>query len=451
EDVGQWLWAHGRQPMELLAAARVFMLLGVTLALTAAAWFATRLIGVPAALLGFLLIASDPFHIALTRLLHLDGLVSSLMLLSLLAFLSYLHRGRRRLDLVISAIAAGAACLTKSPAIFLAPFATLLVLLELWSKSRAAGRLDRAALVWGVQSLLLWALLSLAVFVLLWPAMWVAPLNAVTQIVSDAARYSTEGHDSPLFFDGAVVDGDPGLHFYPITYLWRTTPPVLLGLLLAATLGPGAGRWLLPTELRIAGRLVLFVAFFTLFLSLPAKKFDRYLLPVYPPADLVAALGWLAAGRWLQARIPALTRSAVPAMAFLAVAGQAACAAPAYPYYLSYYNPFVGGTPRAPAVMMVGWGEGLDQVARTLDALPNAEQLRVVSEYERGPLSYLFRGKALSPRTGDNANPDYRIVYINEIQRLEDPRELAYLAGRTPVQVVRIQGLEYALLYRLRE
>jgi len=102
-------------PIELLTASRMFMVLGHTLVLALAYLYARRLIGPFPAFIAFLLIAFDPFHLALTRLLHLDGLLSNLMLLSLLAFLNFLLE-RRPLDLLVSAAAAGFSVLTKSPA-----------------------------------------------------------------------------------------------------------------------------------------------------------------------------------------------------------------------------------------------------------------------------------------------------------------------------------------------
>ena len=52
-----------------------------------------RLLGFWAALCGFVLMAFDPFHLAHSRLLHLDGLVSSFMLLAVIAFVSHLFDG----------------------------------------------------------------------------------------------------------------------------------------------------------------------------------------------------------------------------------------------------------------------------------------------------------------------------------------------------------------------
>ncbi len=45
------------------------------------------------------------------------------MLLSGLAYLSYLFAGRRRLELVVSAVAAALTVLTKTPGIFIVPLA----------------------------------------------------------------------------------------------------------------------------------------------------------------------------------------------------------------------------------------------------------------------------------------------------------------------------------------
>jgi hypothetical protein len=110
-----FLLSHGRSSLDLLVAGRTFVVLGIVAALVTAFLVAARLLGMFPALLAFLLIAFDPFSIGLSRVLHLDGLVSALMLLSILAFAGYLYLGRRKGYLLLSAAAAGLAWLTKSP------------------------------------------------------------------------------------------------------------------------------------------------------------------------------------------------------------------------------------------------------------------------------------------------------------------------------------------------
>ncbi len=80
------------------------MVIAIVIAVSLAYLSAVRLVGLLPALVGFLLLAFDPFLIALSRLLHVDGLVSALMLLSLLAWLNYLYNGRRFVDLLLSAV-----------------------------------------------------------------------------------------------------------------------------------------------------------------------------------------------------------------------------------------------------------------------------------------------------------------------------------------------------------
>jgi 4-amino-4-deoxy-L-arabinose transferase-like glycosyltransferase len=383
------------------------------------------------------------------------------MLLSLLAFLNYLHRGRRRRDLAISAVAAGLAWLTKVPAFFLIPFVGALMVFELWPRWRSRHRLRTEDVRRAARPLVAWGAVGLLVFVLAWPAMWVDPITSVRAIARDALGLARAGHmEAPLFFNGAIVQGDPGWHFYPITYLWRTTPIVLGGLAFAAlSFAIPRARLTGRAQRRAGAVLLVFAVLFTLGMTLGAKKFDRYLLPVYAPLDLVAAMGWLAAARWLTRRSHAVARAGAPVLLGVAIAGQAAMALPSFPYYFSYYNPLLGGTAKAPEVMMIGWGEGLDQTARYLNTMPNAEHLRVTTWFWNGPFSYFFKGQSvpgrLAPGTVGGSqwlSSDYGVVYINQRQRGRLPPELLdYVDSLTPVKVVRIQGLEYARVYDLRK
>ena len=76
----------------------------------------------------------------------------------------------------------------------------------------------------------------------------------------------------------------------------------------------------------------------------------------------------------------------------VAIAIQTIVALQTYPYYLSYFNPLMGGSQRAPQVLMIGWGEGLDRAARYLNDKPDADQLYVMSWYFPGCFSYFFKG-----------------------------------------------------------
>ncbi len=450
--------------LELLAAGRAMVVIGIVLALGLAYLAAVRLVGLLPALVGFLLIAFDPFLVALSRLLHLDGLVSTLMLLSLLAWLNYLLRGGRRRDLFLSAAAAGLSWLTKSPAFFLLLFIGLTCLIEAVRAWRIKRQVVWGALWQAARPALIWTATAALVFVLLWPAMWTDPLSALQQVFGGAASYASEGHDSITFFNGEIHQaGISDWRFYPISYFWRSTPAVLVGLLLLAAALILPGRFpSIREQRRTILYLALYVLFYTLFMTFGAKKFDRYLLPVFPALDLLAGMGWVAVLSPLLSRVrvgsPArfsVTRWAsigAGLLLLVVVLAQAFGTWRTHPYYLNYYNPLVGGSRKAPRVMMIGWGEGLDQAARYLNGKPGAEKLRVASWYPDGPFSYFFAGETLQRDFPDSPEElpkaDYVVLYSHQWQRQLPSQEfLEFFAAQTPEEVIYLNGLEYARIY----
>jgi 4-amino-4-deoxy-L-arabinose transferase-like glycosyltransferase len=461
DEIGDFLRERGYDPLELLVASRLNMVLAITGLLIAAFWTASRLLGFWPAMVGFFLIAVDPFHVALSRLLHVDGMSSTLMFLSILAYMCYLYRGGHVYDLVLSGAAAGLAWLTKTPSLFLIPFLGLVVLLTFLEKSWQQRQIAWKDL-WRLSfPFVIWGGIGLMVLIVLWPAMWVEPIHTIRRMLGGTVSYAVEGHDFPLYFNGKVYTGDPGIQFYPVTYLWRTTPTVLIGILFAGmALFLPQKQWLQPSQRRPLVTLLLFAILFTLFMDLGAKKFDRYLLPVYPPLAVVAGVGWMAAANWVRQRRPQRRVRQVSAVMVLltACAGQAACTLSSYPYYLSFYNPLLGGTPRAPQVMMVGWGEGLDQAARLLNSQPGASHRQVATGVWSTTFSYYYKGPVLRSRFEAGTNriedwmaSDYYVMYINESQRDKVSYELIdYFATQEPLKVVYINGLDYVYIYDIR-
>ncbi len=451
EGIEDFLRAHHHPPMEMLAAGRTFVVLFTVLVLLGAFWVTADLLGLLPALAGFLLIAFEPFLLGLTRMLHVDGLSSTLMFVALLSFLRFRDGGRHKRYLIASGSAAGLAWLSKSPALFLGPFVALLVLIDLAQTWRARRTLRWTDLHPAFLDLLLWTGVGVAVFVLLWPAMWVTPWDNLRNIFAAAGESAAAGHSKALFFNGQTYTGDPGPWFYPITYLWRTTPIVLAGLAFAVVMflfrqtpfDQAARR-------RTTGQLALFALLFTLFMTLGAKKFPRYLLPAYMPLDLIAGLGWLALAHWVSSRLSGATRHwAMPVMVAVPILIQAGIAIPQFPYYFTYYNPLLGGDAKAPQVMMIGLGEGLDQAARYLNAKPGAATLTVAAWYRGGSFDYIFNAHAVDIDQFFRA--DYAVLYAHQWQRqVPDERLLDYFAGLTPEKSIILHGIDYAQIYNLR-
>ena len=146
----------------------------------------------------------------------------------------------------------------------------------------------------------------------------------------------------------------------------------------------------------------------------------------------------------------------MPVFGFLVVLAflQGMFALSQFPYYLTYYNPLVGGIHKAEDVLMVGWGEGLDQAADWIDEQPGADQSQVVSWYGAGPFSYYMDNKRFPLWFWDPDfwfEADYAVTYINQWQReIPDRETIAFFDSLEPIHTISLNGLEMARIYDLR-
>ena len=470
-----WTMAElGVTPLQVLVAGRWWVVLAIAVTTTLAYFPLRRLMGTAVAVVGLLFIAWSPMAVGFSRQLQPDGLVASTTFASLAFFLGWLYGGRRVRDLVISGILMGLGWLTKTPAGFLVPIGAVLIGIELVRQSRQrgqAGTTEGPAVTW--RSLVLgyvgWGVIAAATFFILWPAMWVDPVGTFGKMYARMVEYSA-GHTNPNYFLGQALN-DPGPIFYPVAYLFRSTPAVLVGLVAAAVAAWRRSPPLERTQARRAGLgLLVFTLVFVGLMTVIGKKFDRYLLPAFLPLDILAAAGWVAmaqgAAFWVQARrarsgagepggAAGSRRWAVAVGAAVFVLGlvllHGIFTARTYPYYITYYNPLLGGSRVAEEAMFVGWGEGLEEAAAWLNEQPDAENLNVISWYAEGPLSYYFRGNKITVAFGSRMpwlDVDYVVLYINQIQRdIPTKTVIDYFMHETPVFEAVRDGFVLARVY----
>jgi 4-amino-4-deoxy-L-arabinose transferase-like glycosyltransferase len=496
---------------EVLAATRYPTAILTSMGVVGLYFLVRLLFGQRAALLSAVILALDPFYLALSRVIHHDALSTTFMALSLLSFMVYLRGHRPFLYLALSGLMAGLAFLSKSPSLFLVPFTVLLSLGAYWARRGCLWPLDWRRVAELGRDWVIWGLIAALVFVLLWPAMWVDPLGTIQGVIDKASGYAASPHERGNFFLGKVGQ-DPGPLFYPVALLFRLTPLTLLGLgsslLLLLGLISKAYRswWRIPNPPRAGPRwrsaspqghgeedeaedrwrvlqklaLWAFILLYVLFMTTGAKKFDRYLLPIFPVLDILAALGLLALGGVIweracpepcgggQETLPnsrrARGRFGVPRFRTFALGLglvlllQGGLALPHYPYYLTYYNPLLGGIRQAAQTLLVGWGEGYEQAVRYLNQKEDAAHLRVATWYAKQCVGPFFEGQAHKLNVNGQEpigvvpwyDTDYVISYINQVQRdIPNPATVSFFRSQQPEYVVHIKGLDYAAVYKV--
>jgi hypothetical protein len=459
----------------LILAGRVPVALSMAASVGGMYLLVRRLLDERVALLAGAIIALDPFFLAHSRVAHVDAPVTACMTLSLLALLlcwqeevvspsswglvEAWHRIRKSGKLgylVFSAVMAGLALLGRQPAGFLFLFVALLTFVGWgiqWQRS-GRGRLP-PPWSWGVM-LALWAVLAAAIFFILWPAMWVDPAWTLGRMWRETFGKVEAGHLTYFF---GTVSLDPGPWFYPYIVAFRLTPltsvGVVLSLLVLLVALFRAERQQAEAHTSWSTGVLIFWGYavlLTAFGAFSPKKQDRYLLPVFPFLDLLAAIGLLGTLELIAGRLRLSGSSGTTlgyGLSVAALLAQAAFALPHYPYYLTYYNELMGGLPAAVEQVPVGWGEGLDQVARYLNTFPEAERLSVAAVPVQC-LAPFFVGHSEQLYTNPPAlRADYIVLYINQVQRLAPTPELIhYFRSQKPYAVIPVHGVPYAWIYQ---
>jgi hypothetical protein len=431
----------------------------------------SRLVDRRIALTAVCLLVLNPFHIAYSQVIHVDGILSMFMVVSALFMLNY-ARSRRRSDLVWSGVFAGLSFLTKTPALFLIPYTGLVLGLakagffgEAWEKRPKQLLLNFVQII---PLVLLWMAVAATIFFVLWPAMWVNAGDILAVMYQNIVFHTSSPHYHPVFFNGVSSYEDPGILFYLATLAWKTTlitlPAIVVGLFL------GLVRFR-AREGRILGAVILYTFFFIMQMGIGKFKQIAYILPAAPPLDVVAAFGlvWgvMAFGR-LRPQWPWLPVT----LAALALLVQAGLVLNSHPYFGNHYNLLMGGIQTAQNMLpLQDQGEGLEVAGEFLSSLPHGQDETAVL-YSRNALP--FR-REFTGRTSTEILPwaTYRVYYVNQLMRelgdetwhdmwQEDQKTnplwtfsadgvpFVWIYGRLPDKPV-ADGLEFEMNYRLGE
>jgi 4-amino-4-deoxy-L-arabinose transferase-like glycosyltransferase len=411
-----------------------------------------RMLPTAVAALAAFIWATDPFIIGFDRVLHVDGLTGTFGMLSVLAAcyaLNYPHNQRKTpmLWLALSGMCGGLAVLSKSTGLVVVPIVGLLAL-RAWRTEHGAWSIGKLA-----RYLLLWGTVYTATVVVVWPAVWAAPGRVYELFYVGIFVEGGSAHSKGNFFLGQD-DPTPGPLFYPVALALRTTPWALAGLLLLpfATRPPRLTLRPAPATLRTLAALALLIILFVAGVTLFPKKLNRYLVPIFPAVDILAAVGLAWAAQHLAAVLPRAReqgrRIAAGLLAAVAV-GAFANAAWFHPYGITYFNQALGGARTGRHTFLVGIGEGLEQVAAWLNQQRDITGVVTLTTNRYSLQPYLKDG-AFAADSHDGHIPDntgYVVVYVRNVWGNALPPFDQFYRQMPPVHVVTIHGVEYAWIY----
>ncbi|HEV2108622.1 MAG TPA: hypothetical protein VGR16_10205 [Thermomicrobiales bacterium] len=453
--------AAGGEPLSVLVAGRMAKIVLQAGIFLIAIWLTYRLFGLAITTLAAAFIVFDPFLIAHDQLLHVDGLTGITAFGSMLAA-TYADRKQTRKELwALAGVLAALSWLTRLTGLVLIPIILLVIADGAISRCRQGTQTGRVALLTATKTATVVVGASLITTIVVWPALWVDARGTIEYTIEQWRQSIETPHPWGLYFAGETVAGDPGILFYVFVFLYKITPFTLFGLALIAFASLFRIDSIIP---RHSWRPIVILASFVLVYSVGmaagTRKFDRYILPDFLFFDLLAAIGIVGVARLLWARRNIGWRIA-SGMAIVGLAtGQLFTALAQRPYMLDYYNPLLGGTRTAQEMLMVGWGEGLDQAADFILSQPGGETSVVRTSISRSTMLYFFPETVTVRGLGDIgtnrasamtwADTDYAVTHILQWKRGIHGPVGPYLEDFQPLYTVTIDGVEFVRVYDLR-
>ncbi len=276
----------------------------------------------------------EPFFLGNSRLYHMDILLTLFLFISLL--LAYFAVTKKSMVFaVLSGISLALSFLTKSIGIGGLVYISMFILFFNFINKDFKYGLKMFGVVLGS--------FVLAIF-LLFPALWVKPFYYLGEIFSESERVGVrKGHEQIVFGE---VTTDAGAIFYPLVIVIKSSPFLLIGLLMGLLNFKQLKSAINIKKPSLALFLAVFYLGYFLVMTLPTKKLDRYMLVMYPFLGYMAVTGF----EFLAKFVKKYKNHAVKFFCGISVLVILFWLAPLinlFPYYFTYTNPLVGSSVNA--------------------------------------------------------------------------------------------------------
>ena len=321
-----------------------------------------KLFGLKYAFLSIFLVSFEPFYIGLTRVFHLEGLLSALMLASVV-WLYYHFKQPKTSKLILSGVFAGLSFLTKTTALFLLPFFALTTAIFFYKEAKSISK----TFTYLLKSGSLWLISFVFTAFLLWPILWVNPVDAVDAMYRGVSVIGIEREHEQFYFSKFVTD--PGPTFYVVVFALRSSFWLLIGLV---GLALARKKALNSSKSEFVIFLLIYGIFYLIQLTIPSKKLDRYVMPSLVSFALIASFFYL----WFLenvklnkiVKILALTIPILYTCYYL------------HPDYFSYYNPIFGGLRTGIGVIEPKWIIGTPEIQNYFKRLQKSQKFEPAPE-----------------------------------------------------------------------
>ena len=349
---------------------KLFVVIVLGLVLSSILYALRNLFWLKYALIAMFLISVEPLFMALSRVVHLEGLMSVFLLASFVWLFYFIEYSKLKKHLVLSGIFGGLAILTKTSAIFIVPFSLYMLFLSKLFESKNLIE----SVKWCLKDFVVWFLVLLVSFFVLWPAMYTHASLALATLYRGIFTIGVERSHLQLYF-GEWVE-NPGWLFYLVVLISKSSL-----YLLAGAFGIFA-YWKQSDDQRREKFRFYCVSFAVLYLvelTIPAKKLDRYILPSVLTLILSVSLFY----EWLYSKLEeGLKKNTlhIILLVFIFAVPGVVTAIQLHPNYLSYYSPLVGGMKKGVHIIEPKWMFGQKEVTHYFENVLESGELKPFEE-----------------------------------------------------------------------
>lgn len=219
-----------------------------------------------------LILITEPFLFGLTTTLHLDGILNLFILNCIVSFYLFTQDPRLKSNqkyLYLSAVMFGLSMLTKTTALLVLPGIFLFLGLKYLKNLKQD-------FLFLLKTFSIFILTSFGTYFVLWPAMWIDPVNTLNYIYK-GVTVGTDDHNQ--IFLGQQLS-DPGPLYYVVVFLFKSSIFLVPALIFAIVilLKEYKEKLVKLSVYKFELYLILLTLIYFIEISIPSKKLDRYIL-----------------------------------------------------------------------------------------------------------------------------------------------------------------------------